>query len=64
MQPHQHRVTVERAELNEKIEKLAKFFDTEMYQSLPMAEQGRMLQQLKHMIDYRHVLDNRIAAFT
>jgi len=61
---YQRRVVDEREELSEKIVKLAKFFDTQVYQSLPVAEQDRMLRQLTHMNDYRDVLDERIAAFT
>ena len=64
MQPYQQRVVTEREELSEKIVKLTKFFDTEMYQALPGPEQDRMFRQLKHMNAYSDVLAERIVAFT
>lgn len=63
MQPHEQRVVTERDELQSKIEKLSKFLDSETYATLPQSEQERMLRQLRHMNDYREVLDERIAAF-
>lgn len=63
MQDHQTRVVTERFDLNVKIESLAKFLDTEIYYSLALSEQGRLLEQLGIMNQYRDVLDRRIAAF-
>ena len=63
MEPYQCRVVAEREDLQQKVEALAKFLDTKIFYSLPLAEQDRMSRQLIHMNDYRDVLDERIAAF-
>lgn len=63
MQPHQQRVVTERDELHDKVEKLAKFVDTDTYAMLADAEKDRLLRQLRLMREYRDVLDQRISAF-
>lgn len=63
MEVHQLRVVNERFDLNEKIEKLTNFFDTETYQGLDHSEQRRLIKQQGIMIEYRDVLDSRIEAF-
>jgi hypothetical protein len=45
MQPHQERVVTEKAELDEKIEKLDAFRHGVFYQTLPDAERERMTRQ-------------------
>jgi len=63
MQPHQQRVVDEKTELDEKIEKLNTFTDTDIFKVLPVAEQGRLVRQLAIMNNYSGVLGERIAAF-
>ena len=63
MQPHQQRVVEERVELDNKMDKLSKFLDTNTYYNLSEGEKGRLVEQLGVMNQYRDVLDRRIAAF-
>lgn len=63
MQPHQQRVVSEKAELDEKIEKLHWFRHSAMYATLPESERSRLTRQYCHMKDYSNVLGERIAAF-
>lgn len=59
----QQRVVTERGDLDDKIQKLSKFLDTNTFYNLHLAEQRRLENQLTHMNAYREVLDERIAAF-
>jgi len=64
--PHQQRVVVERDELSAKIHKLSDFIAAtaqSIFATLPRDEQFRLRIQLKLMILYRDILDERIAAF-
>jgi hypothetical protein len=61
--PHQQRVVDEKRELDEKIEKLTAFFNTETYRGLRSAEQHLLSQQLQHMTGYSMVLTDRISLF-
>lgn len=63
MQAHQERVVAERAELDDKMDKLSKFLDTNTYYNLSEGEKGRLVEQLGIINQYRDVLDRRIAAF-
>lgn len=63
MQPHQERVVAEEAELDEKHQKLSSFIGSQMYLSLPEAEQDRLVRQSGYMNEYRKVLIERILAF-
>jgi hypothetical protein len=64
MQPHQQRVVDEKAELDEKLEKLEKFIhENDLFQKLPSDEQERMCRQQNAMKQYSEVLGERIAAF-
>lgn len=63
MAPHQERVVAEKAELDEKIDKLTSFIDTPVFAGLDEAEQERLVRQLHHMGHYTAVLGERIAAF-
>lgn len=63
MQPHQERVVEERADLDYKMDKLSAFLDSNTYYNLPAGEQGRLVEQLGIMNQYRDVLDRRISAF-
>lgn len=64
MQPYQERVVTERDDLSDKIDRLAQFLDTAAYALLPESERDRMFRQLRHMNNYREVLDERIEAFS
>jgi hypothetical protein len=63
MEPHQERVVTEKAELDEKIDKLDAFRAGTIFPTLPTEEQDRLNQQLSHMRAYSGVLADRIAAF-
>lgn len=63
MAPHQERVVKEKAELDEKLEKLNEFGRGELFATLPSAEQERLIRQSKIMDQYSVVLGERIAAF-
>ncbi len=63
MQPHQQRVVDEKAELDERLEKLITFSNGNFYASLPWAEQERMNTQRHLMCALSAVLGARIAAF-
>lgn len=63
MQPHQQRVVDEKRELDEKIEKLAAFFNTEIYRGLRSADQSLLSKQLHFMTGYSEVLRDRISLF-
>lgn len=61
--PHQQRVLVEYVELGDKLTKLNGFLETDLFKSLPAAEQERMTVQRGAMGEYHGVLADRIAAF-
>lgn len=58
--PHQLRVVREKFELDEKIEKLASFCKTQLFQSLHPDERQRLYQQLEAMEEYSRILGERI----
>ena len=64
MEAHQQRVVAEKTDLDEKIEKLKSFFDTEVFKGLDIAEQNRLTVQVAAMQLYSQVLGHRITAFT
>ncbi|WP_349016780.1 Gp49 family protein [Pseudomonas sp. PS01300] len=61
--PHQQRVLVEYVDLGDKLTKLNGFLETDLFKSLPAAEQERMTVQRGAMSEYHGVLADRIAAF-
>lgn len=63
LQPHQQRVVDEKAELDEKMDKLTAFMDTPIFAKVPVAEQERLVMQLMHMGNYTATLHDRIEAF-
>lgn len=64
MQPYQLRVVQEKSELDTKIQTLTAFAKSEAFsETVPEAEQRRMLRQLVVMQDYSRILGERIAAF-
>lgn len=63
MQPYQQRVVEEKADLDEKLEKLGDFCNTPVFASLDPAEQNRLDRQFLIMNLYAQVLGERIAAF-
>lgn len=63
IQPHQQRVIDEQSALDEKIDKLHVFFETDTCASLPADEQLRLNRQYGAMIEYSKILGERIAVF-
>lgn len=61
--PHQQRVVIEKAELDEKLAKLAAFMNTQRFTALPIDEFARLTRQFTCMVEYSAVLGERIAAF-
>jgi len=63
MLPHQKRVVDEKAELNEKLNKLRQFFLSEQYYSLDREEMLRLQKQAEVMQAYSDILSERISHF-
>lgn len=63
LKPHQQRVVAEKAELDERLDKLRAFFGTEVFSELDDLEMDRLQRQADHMAAYSEVLGKRIAAF-
>lgn len=63
MKPHEERVVVEAAELAEKIEKLAGFFETDTFLGQQPVTQHLMKKQFCVMSDYWDLLQMRISMF-
>lgn len=62
--PHQERVVTEKAELDEKREKLHAFIDSSpIYKALPEEDRLRLTRQASAMGTYSDILGERIAAF-
>lgn len=62
-EPYQHRAAAEKAELDEKLQKLDIFIRGDAYKALPGIEQVLLLEQALYMAFYSAVLGRRIAAF-
>jgi len=62
MEAYQERVVEEKKELDDKIEKLAAFLQTDTFGNLPDVEQARMTRQKRAMKEYSKALGERIAA--
>ena len=60
---YQDRVRRERDELNILIGRLTPFIGSAIYNTLPGEEQGRVSNQLSHMVLYSGILAQRIAWF-
>ena len=63
MEAYQKRVVEEKKELDEKLEKLIVFLDSDKFDRLPPEEQDRMSRQQEVMEEYSDILGERIAAF-
>jgi hypothetical protein len=61
--PHQQRVVDEKAELDERLEKLIAFTRTPIFAGLDAEERNRLDQQAATMAMYSDILGDRIAAF-
>lgn len=61
--PHEIRVIHEKAELDDKIASLYRFFDADTFKSLPIDERQRLVLQQVAMSAYSRVLGERIEAF-
>ena len=64
MKNYQIRVIEEKQELDEKLDKLGAFINTNKFKSLVGDERDRLFDQQTYMEDYRNVLAERIEAFT
>lgn len=63
MQPYQQRVVDERAELEDKISKLAAFRKTDLHKSLDAVDRELLKQQFRAMMRYSNILGERIVRF-
>jgi len=63
MQEYQQRVVDEKVALDDKCEKLSKFFSSEKAKSLSPEERLMLAEQGYRMTQYSNVLGRRIAAF-
>ncbi len=63
LQPYQQRVVDEKAELDEKREKLGKFIESDAYQALSEPERDLLSRQAIVMAEYSDILGTRIATF-
>lgn len=61
--PHQQRVLDEKIALDDKLDKLSKFFGGSIYAGLDHEEQDRLQEQHAAMETYSRILGERIAAF-
>lgn len=59
----QQRVVEEKAQLDERLQKLCSFCVSDKFKELPLIEQGRLCQQRMAMALYSSVLAARIADF-
>lgn len=63
LQPHQQRVVEEKEALQEKVEKLEKFTQSEIFKTLSKTDQKLLKYQLIYMIGYLNVLEARVMMF-
>lgn len=64
MQPHEQRVVDEKKELDEKMDKLDKFIQSNpLYGTLAKEDQKLLERQYKAMDTYSYILGQRIAKF-
>ncbi len=63
MQDFQQRVIDEKSELDNKIDKLATFVDSDKFETLSAKDRSLLYQQLNIMINYSAILGARIAGF-
>lgn len=62
--PHQQRVLAEAVDLDERLQKLSAFIDSEAFQGVDADEQARLTTQAGAMASYLAVLQERIGAFS
>lgn len=62
-QPHEQRVIDEYTELGVKVDKLDKFFDSAIYDSLTSEEAVLLRKQFNYMVGYLGILADRIKLF-
>lgn len=62
--PHQSRVVLEKADIDEKIGRLSTFLETITFRSLPDSDQELLIKQLGVMVQYSTILSQRIGNFT
>lgn len=64
LQPHQQRVVEEKEALQEKVEKLKTFTESETFKTLSKNDQKLLKYQLIHLNSYLYVLEVRVMMFT
>jgi hypothetical protein len=64
MLAYQQRVVDEKAELDEKREKLLAFFNTDLFRGLGQSEKDRLRIQYSVMGVYSEILHQRVTAFS
>jgi hypothetical protein len=62
-EPHVERVIKEKAELDEKLNKLAKFTNDPAFKAIPPDHQDLLTRQLVTMAEYSKILELRLALF-
>jgi hypothetical protein len=63
LRPHQQRVIVERDECAARLEALKTFIDSDGFESVDIAEQGRLQRQKLITIELLAVLNERVTAW-
>lgn len=64
LHPHQQRVVDEKKDLDQRLDKLSQFIDSnQIFPTLDEYEQDRLQRQVRAMSDYSEILKERIAAF-
>lgn len=63
MKPHQQRVVEEKAELDDKLGKLQKFIQGDVFSTIDPFEQVNLRDQSRIMAEYSRILGVRIANF-
>lgn len=63
LDPHQHRVSIEHAELSMKIDALQSFLLSDAFFALPADEKARLRRQIEAMREYCAILEERIKAW-
>lgn len=63
LNPHQERVVKEKADLDERLNKLEAFIEGDAYDALPIDERHLLQSQAVYMRNYSIILGHRIAYF-
>lgn len=64
LQPHQQRVVAEKAELDDRLDKLGIFIGSDLFNKLPESEKELLYRQHVAMQGYSEILETRIHGFS